>query len=146
MLLTSTEQREREWRKQAADAPRTEQQTHSDGDYDDHRREPLAIEAPPTAPPADLRQLAGHNSMPQQQQQQPQYAYPPQQQYQQAYPPQQQPYPPQQYAPQHWQNPESARSSAEGIAATAPGQPLPNNQQQPHAPQQFDAGSYSQNV
>lgn len=193
-LTCFTEHREKEWQREVEErrrrrAERGEPASESDNDsYDDPpRRERLALEAAPTEPQMDLRQLAAGNSVtqaqPQQPQPQPVYApqqtvYQPQQQawQSQGYPAQQaaqQPYVTQQhqpYASQHapaqtqsnggqqyanvpgqWQTP---RSSAEAIAATAPGQPVPSvgeYQQQPqvqHQPQSahYESSAYNQNV
>ena len=143
--ITLAEHREREWQKQAT--KNGESDKASEVDYEDQRHEPLAIEAPPAAPPVDLRQMTGSNNA-----SQPQYAYSPQQQhyqqqpYDQSYAAQQQgqnPYPPQQ---QPWQNTDYARNTAEAMAATAPGQPVLNHQQQQQHQSEFNNGSYSQNV
>lgn len=150
-----TEQREREWQKQVEErrrrrTERGDRDAEHDEDYDDAPRGPLAIEAPPSSQPVDLRQLAAQNNSA--------GAPPPQQApYNSQIPPYQQQYqqqPQQGYPPQFpWNSGGGSsgptpRNSGEAVANTAPSQPVPQQapQQQQQLQQEFDASAYSQNV
>lgn len=120
MLTLCSAQREREWQKQAGERQHSyrRERSHPDDEDDRERPQQLAIEAPPTTAPMDMRQLTGQAP----------HTAPPHGG----------------YGPQQWSNPSSARNSGEQIPVpvSAGGMPRAPPQQIP----EFDVSNYSQNV